>query len=152
MFTNRAAPATSYRLKASCNVPQELATASGRVVVVLAEDELLIRMAAFEVLADAGFEVIEAEHAGEALVVLQGRSNNVHALFTDIHMPGAMDGLALAHHTRNNWPWIAILLASGNAIPLPTELPEGSRFLRKPYHPDHVVSHLREMVDDAYPR
>lgn len=121
-------------------------------MVVLVEDELLIRMTAFDLLVDAGFEVAEAEHAAEALAILQGRSNDIHALFTDIHMPGAMDGLALAHHTQKNWPWVVILLTSGLAIPLPTALPDGSRFLSKPYDPDHVVRHLREMVDAGRPR
>jgi two-component system, response regulator PdtaR len=150
-FTKSIPPATTYREDASCPVARGSANGSGRVVVVLVEDDLLLRMTAFDMLEDAGFEVIEAEHAVKALAILQSRSNGVHALFTDIHMPGAMDGLALAHHTRQNWPWIAILLASSTAIPLPTESPKGSRFLSKPYKSDHVVRHLREMVDDSRP-
>jgi two-component system, response regulator PdtaR len=151
-FTKSVAPATTYREDASCPVARGSANGCGRVVVVLVEDDLLLRITACGMLKDAGFEVIEAGQAAEALTILQGRSNGVHALFTDIHIPGAMDGLALAHHTRENWPWIAILLASGTAIPLPTESPEGSRFLSKPYKSDHVVRHLREMVDDGRPR
>jgi two-component system, response regulator PdtaR len=128
-------------------VVQESFPGSSRIVVVVVEDELLIRMAALGALADAGFEIVEAEHAAEALLVLQRRSNNVHALFTDIHMPGVMDGAALAHHARKNWPWMAILVTSARTISHP--LPDGSRFLPKPYEPGHVVHHLREMLHDV---
>ncbi len=115
--------------------------------VVVAEDELLVRTAAINVLAGAGFEVVEAEHAAEALIVLQSRSVGIHALFTDVQMPGEMDGIALAHHTRRSWPWIVILVTSGRLVH--HLLPDGTRFLPKPYEPEHVVHHLREMLHDA---
>ncbi len=63
-------------------------------------------------LEDEGFEVIETEHAEAALGVLQNHAARVNVLFTDIQMPGTMDGLALAHHTAKNWPKIALLLTS----------------------------------------
>ncbi len=55
--------------------------------------------------------------------------------------------LELAHHVRRRWPWIALLVASGNFRPSPDAMPVGSRFLPKPYHPDHVVKHVRELVE-----
>ena len=115
-------------------------------VVVLAEDEALIRMMAADVLTSAGYQVIEAEHGDHALAVLHSKARDIHILFTDIHMPGSMDGLALAHHSRRNWPWIALLIASGRARPAQEDLPAGSRFLAKPYDPDHMVSHVRELI------
>lgn len=115
-------------------------------LVVIVEDEVLIRLVVCDVLAEAGFDILEAGHADEAVGVLQSRAREVRALFTDVHMPGSMDGLALAHMSRRSWPWIALLIASGRARPEPDEMPEGSRFLRKPYHPGHVVAHLREMI------
>lgn len=119
------------------------------LVVVVAEDEALIRMMAVDALTEAGFTVVEAGHAADALAILATEPNSVHALFTDIHMPGAMDGLKLAHHVHDHWPWIALIVASGKARPSAIELPDGSRFLPKPYDLAHVVKHVREMVARA---
>lgn len=117
------------------------------VVVLVAEDDVLIRMMAVDALTDAGFTVIEAVRADDALSILTAQAETVHALFTDIQMPGAMTGLELAHHVRGQWPWIALLVASGNFRPSPDAMPAGSRFLPKPYNPDHVVKHVRELVE-----
>ena len=122
------------------------APADRKHVVVVVEDEALIRLVVCEVLTEAGFDVVEAGHADEAVDVLQARACNIRAMFTDVHMPGSMDGLALAHLSRRSWPWIVILIASGRACLRPEDMPEGSRFLPKPYHPGHVVAHLREMI------
>ncbi len=121
--------------------------ASPSVVVLVAEDEVLIRMMAVDVLTDAGFVVIEAAHADDALSLLASQAHEVRALFTDIHMPGTMTGLELAHHVRGNWPWIALLVASGKARPHADAMPSGSRFLLKPYDPNHLIQHVRELVD-----
>ena len=115
-------------------------------VVVVVEDDELVRLLLCEVLMDAGFDVIEAAQADEATAILRKRAREIHALFTDIHMPGSMDGLALAHLSRREWPWIALLIASGKARPQPKEMPQASRFLPKPYKPSHVVDHLLEMI------
>jgi CheY-like chemotaxis protein len=119
---------------------------SQRKTVVVAEDETLIRMVAVEVLTEAGFTVIEAGHAAEALEILHSRPWAIHLLFTDIHMPGPMDGLELAHHVRRAWPHIALLIASGEDDPLPAKLPAGSVFLTKPYRSDHVVAHAQALI------
>jgi CheY-like chemotaxis protein len=113
--------------------------------VVVAEDEVLIRILAVEVLTDAGFEVIEAANAEDALATLQARAWAIHLLFTDIHMTGQMSGLELAHHVRRVWPHVALLIASGKD-PLPSALPDGSIFLGKPYSPDHVVPHAKSLT------
>lgn len=102
---------------------------------------------AAEYLLGAGFSVLEAEHAGAALNILAARGTHVHVLFTDIHMPGSMNGLALAHHAHRNFPWIAVLVASGAATPAKHELPAGSRFLPKPYDHGHVVASIREIFN-----
>jgi CheY-like chemotaxis protein len=75
-----------------------------RIAVLLAEDEELIHFVAAEALRDEGFEVIEAAHAEDALASLETHATVIHVLFTDIHMPGTMDGLALAHHTARTGP------------------------------------------------
>jgi CheY-like chemotaxis protein len=69
--------------------------------VLVAEDEELVRSVIVEALLDEGFEVMEAEHAEAALIVLEGHAHRIHVLFTDIQMPGTMDGLALAHHASS---------------------------------------------------
>jgi two-component system, response regulator PdtaR len=114
--------------------------------IVVAEDEILIRMMAADALTDAGFEVVEANHAADVLAILNLRAACIHLLFTDIQMPGAMDGLKLAHHVRGMWPHIALLIVSGDTRPHWSALPVGSRFLTKPYHTDHVVTHVRELI------
>jgi CheY-like chemotaxis protein len=110
-------------------------------IILVAEDELLVRMLVVDLLTDAGFQVVEAGHAAEALIALESGTWRIHLLFTDINMPGTMDGLELAHHVRAKWPHIALLIASGEAKPVPSSLPVGSVFLAKPYLPDHVVGH-----------
>jgi CheY-like chemotaxis protein len=119
---------------------------AGPKTVVVAEDEILIRMLAADVLTEAGFDVIEVGNADEALTTLQSRPWAIHLLFTDIHMPGQMSGLELAHHVRRNWPHMALLIASGQDKPLTAALPDGSIFLTKPYNPHHVVLHAKTLT------
>ena len=120
-----------------------------QILVLVAEDEELVRLIVVEALEDAGFEVFEAEHAEAALGVLQIHAPRIHVLFTDIQMPGAMDGLALAHHTAKNWPQVALLLTSARPRPHRRNLPEKCRFLAKPYRHEHVIRHIRELAAAA---
>lgn len=116
--------------------------------VVVAEDESLVRIVAVMVLTEAGFDVIETGHAEEALATLHARLGAVHLLFTDINMPGPLNGLELAHQVRSAWPHVALLITSGEGNPLPAELPVGSTFLAKPYDLDHVVAQARALTAD----
>jgi CheY-like chemotaxis protein len=113
---------------------------------MIAEDENPLRMLAVDFLTDAGFKIVEAPHAEAALTILQERSQVIHLLFTDINMPGSLDGLELAHHVRRTWPKIALLIVSGDARHQTRAMPEGGRFLLKPYQHHHVVRHIRELV------
>src|ERR1700728_1481758 len=97
-----------------------------------AEDETVVRIAAVEILMDAGFQLVEAKHAEEALSALRSRYRTIHLLFTEINMAGLMSGLELAHHARAEWPHIALLITSGDDEPLPDKLPAGSVFWRSP--------------------
>jgi CheY-like chemotaxis protein len=115
-------------------------------VVVVAEDEPLIRLIIVDSLVEEGFKVCEPQHAAEAVTHIESHGQRVRILFTDVHMPGEMDGLALAHHTRRNWPWVGIIVTSGDASPLPHELPFGSRFVAKPYNVAHVIAHVRDLI------
>jgi CheY-like chemotaxis protein len=119
-----------------------------RLSVVVVEDEALLLMDAAEALTEAGFEVLTAANAAEALALLQSQADAVRVLFTDIQMPGSMDGLELAHLARSHWPWIKLLVTSGRWTPEAGELPPGSRFVPKPYSPDRVVAALRELTSE----
>lgn len=116
-----------------------------RPVVLVVEDEFLIRLHAVDVIREGGFAVIEAADADEAVAILEARSDIV-AVFTDIQMPGSMDGLKLAHAVRNRWPPIKILAASGNVQLSLNDLPSGGQFLRKPYTGQQISTALRELV------
>lgn len=117
-----------------------------QILVLVAEDEELVRLVVVAALEDAGFAVMEAEHAEAAISTLQIYADHIHALFTDIQMPGAMDGVALAHHTAKNWPKIALLVTSARAQPSQLSLPEKCRFVAKPYRHHHVIRHIRELT------
>jgi len=120
--------------------------ATGRpLVVVIAEDEVLLRTLAAEVLEDEGFITVEAENARVALDICKSRAETIDVLFTDIRMPGPMDGLELAHRVRKRWPSVAILIASGNIFVGRDELPEGARFLPKPYDLHRIVDVIRQL-------
>jgi len=114
-------------------------------LVLIVEDEPLLRMLAVEVAEEAGFLVIEAADADEAVILLESR-NNISVLFTDINMPGSMDGLKLAHAVRDRWPTVKILLVSGQVRLLPSEAPSNSCFVGKPYRAAAIVEELRSMV------
>jgi CheY-like chemotaxis protein len=119
---------------------------SDQILVLVAEDEDLVRLVVVEALRDAGLEVMEAVHAEAALSVLRRHAARIQVLFTDIQMPGVIDGLALAHHTSKNWPRIALLITPARPRPDRATLPANSRFLAKPYHHSHVVRHIRELA------
>ena len=115
-------------------------------VIVVVEDEWLIRMNAADHLKSYGFEILEAGNSLEALEFLHLHHWAIALLFTDVHMPGDMNGLELARHARAHWPWIAILIASGQARLSQDDIPAGSRFLSKPYDIEHMAAHVRELV------
>ena len=91
------------------------------------------------------FIALEARDADEAAILLESHPD-ISLLFTDINMPGSMDGLKLAHAVRDRWPPIKILLMSGQVQPQPSELPSNSFFVRKPYQASALVEQLRATV------
>ena len=116
--------------------------ASKRPVLLIVEDEFLLRMDAAALVGAAGFEVIEAANADEAIEILETRCD-IMVVFTDIQMPGSMDGLKLARAVRGRWPPIKIIATSGHLNVGETDLPEGGRFLPKPYSSAQVTGVLR---------
>jgi CheY-like chemotaxis protein len=116
-----------------------------RPVVLVVEDEYFLRINAILMIEDAGYDVLEAADADQAIEILEARPD-VHVIFTDIQIPGSMDGLKLAHAVRGRWPPIKIIATSGRVNLRADDLPEGGRFLPKPYRPEEIVGTLRELV------
>jgi len=120
-------------------------------VVLVVEDEPLLRMFAVEVVEEAGFIAIEARDADEAVILLESRAD-ITLLFTDINMPGSMDGLKLAHAVRDRWPPIKILVVSGQQRLQVSDLPSNSCFVEKPYQASALVEELRSLVGSCKSR
>src|SRR3954454_5580184 len=114
-------------------------------VVLVVEDEFLIRTYAVDVIKAAGFEVLEATNAEEAILILESRTD-IRIVFTDIQMPGSMDGLKLAHAVRDRWPPVQIVATSGHYAFHEGDLPAGTVFLPKPYSPIEVASTLHALT------
>ena len=106
---------------------------------------MMLRMRAVDIVEDAGFFAIEAVNADEALAILESRSD-IDLLFTDIQMPGSMDGLKLAHAVHERWPSIKIILASGKLTPTDAEKPIHSRFFGKPLEVKQMIAEMQEMI------
>ena len=120
--------------------------ASSRPVVLVVEDEILLRMDAIDALEAAGYDVLDAGNADEAIAMLKVRGD-IHVIFTDIDMPGSMDGLKLAHFVRDRWPPVKIIATSGLAHVAEKNLPEGGRFLHKPYTPTQVIATIDQLMN-----
>jgi DNA-binding NtrC family response regulator len=116
-----------------------------RTAVLVVEDEPLIRMGIVDELEAAGFDVFEAADATVAIALLAANSH-ISVMFTDIDMPGGVDGLKLAAAVRNRWPPIKIIVTSGHRKVEAGDLPTEVRFMAKPYNPDYVIRSIREMV------
>jgi len=114
-------------------------------VVLVVEDEMVLRMRAVDIVEDAGFVPIEAVSADEAIKVLESR-DDISLLFTDIQMPGSMDGLKLAHATHARWPHIKIILVSGQIAVTDADKPGDSKFFPKPLEIQQMILELQEMV------
>jgi CheY-like chemotaxis protein len=125
---------------------KEMNDSRKRPVVLIVEDELLIRLDAIEMIEAAGFDTLEAADAEEAIAILEARPD-IHVLFTDIHMLGSMDGVKLAHFVRNRWPPVKIIATSAHARIEGYHLPNGGRFLPKPYSAREVATHLKDLTN-----
>jgi CheY-like chemotaxis protein len=119
-------------------------------VILVVEDEAIIRMGAVQMLEGAGFTVVEASNAHDALAILENR-HDIRAVFTDVNMPGTLDGLRLARMVRGRWPPIHLIVTSGLLSPNDDDLPPGGRFVPKPYEPTHVIATIRELLDQTTP-
>jgi len=120
-------------------------TSANRAILVV-EDELLLRLMAVDIVEDAGFEALAAATADEALAILEARADDVRLVFTDIQMPGSMDGLGLAHAVRDRWPPVALIVTSGRCSIGANDLPDRGRFIAKPYDVHALSQVFQEMA------
>ena len=121
--------------------------AQRRFVVLVVEDDPIIRMGALNIAIDAGFEALEAENADQAIRLLEARAD-IDVVFTDVVMPGAMDGIRLSHHIRDRWPPVKLIVASGKATIDARDLPAGARFFPKPYSEGTIVQAMTDLLDE----
>jgi CheY-like chemotaxis protein len=119
--------------------------ACGRPVVLVVEDEVLLRWSTVAVVDDTGFDAFEAGSAAEAISILE-RQSDMWAVVTDVQMPGSIDGLKLAHLIRTRWPNIKIIITSGQVRLSEADMPAGSQYLHKPYNPSQLISILEAWV------
>jgi CheY-like chemotaxis protein len=115
-------------------------------LIVVADDDVFERMGASCMFLDAGYRVLEAENADEALQLFESNAD-ISLLFTDVSMPGSMSGSDLAHRVAERWPCVGIIMASGR--PRPHALPPSMLFHDKPYEPVAVLRQAREMLGQA---
>ncbi|WP_218775988.1 response regulator [Sphingomonas sp. TZW2008] len=113
--------------------------------VLIVEDEPLVRMHGCDLLESAGFDVIEAQTADEALDLLE-RHGHVRLLFSDVDMPGSMDGLELARRVHLRWPKIGLLMTSGHHRLTPEMIPDHGRFIAKPWRENNVLAEMRAIL------
>src|SRR5437879_890505 len=117
-------------------------------VVLIVEDEMMLRMRAVDMVEDAGYTPIEALDADEAVAILEFRSD-IALMCTDIQMPGSMDGLGLAHAVHKRWPSIKIIVVSGQLNPPSSDLPPCSRFFGKPVEAGQMIAEMHSMIGHA---
>jgi CheY-like chemotaxis protein len=116
-----------------------------RAVVLVVEDEHLVRETALEMIEEAGFEAIAASNADEAIRILESR-NDIRAVFTDVEMPGSMNGLRLVRIVRTRWPPVALIVTSGRTMLAEQDLPSSGKFLRKPYGASQIKAALEQLI------
>ena len=115
------------------------------LAVLIVEDEALVRISAVAMVEEAGLKAYEAADADEAIALLE-KHTDIGVLFTDINMPGSMDGLKLAHYVRGRWPPVRIIVTSGQVAAGGRDMPLGSVFFAKPYRTMQIAGKLREFA------
>ena len=112
-------------------------------IALVVDDEPMVRMSAADMIAEAGFDVLEAADAEEAIFYLK-QYPSLRLLFTDVRMP-ENDGLILAKHVKDKWPHVSVIVTSGAVVPTETQLPDDVRFIAKPISPKLLVGTIREV-------
>jgi CheY-like chemotaxis protein len=114
-------------------------------VVLVVEDEPLLRMNTVDMVEEAGFPTLEAANANQAIQLLENRSD-IKIILSDIDMPPGMNGMALVAMVRRRWPPVAIILVSGQVAAAEVDIPDGGKFFSKPVRPAELVATLEQMA------
>jgi two-component system, response regulator PdtaR len=117
-------------------------------VVLVAEDEELVRLYAVDLLAEAGYKVVDVASADAALEAM-AEQPAIRVLFTDIQMPGKLDGIQLARRVHEQWPEVLLLITSGGRRPAKAEIADHGHFIAKPYLPSDVLNEIVAMDSEA---
>jgi two-component system, response regulator PdtaR len=115
--------------------------------VLVVEDETLIRLWAADLLQENGYSVLEANNADTALKILESRPD-VKLLFTDVQMPGSLNGMELAREVHSRWPHILLVITSGRERPTAAEIPDHGRFVAKPYSGKDLIGHINKLLHE----
>lgn len=113
------------------------------------DDDPLILMDARDILEDAGYRCHEADDGDSAIELLSAKAEQIMLLFSDVEMPGSIDGFELAREVSARWPWIDIVIANSNISPEPGDMPEKATFISKPFTARLVHDHLRRTLPDG---
>lgn len=113
--------------------------------MLVVEDETLVRMYGADILEEAGFTVLEAAEAGQALAILS-HHDDLQLLFSDIDIPGEIDGFGLAHRVHARWPKIRLLLTSGHHLIETSAIPGDGQFIRKPWAQEVLIGKIHELL------
>jgi two-component system, response regulator PdtaR len=120
-------------------------------VILVVEDEVLVRIVQVDVLRESGFRVAEAQDADEAFEILRSRSE-IATVLTDVDMPGSLNGFEFARLVKQGWPEVGVLVISGKTQPGPGDLPPGVGFVHKPIRPAALVERIRAVVPAPEPQ
>lgn len=118
---------------------------STRPLVLIVEDEPLLRLFAVDMIEDAGLETVEAANSTKTVVILKSRPD-IRIVFTDVDMPHEIDGIHLAPCIRDRWPPIKIIITSGKPLPQRVNIPAEVVFFAKPFRQDRVIETLHAMA------
>lgn len=117
----------------------------GKAIILVVEDEPVIRMLAIDLVEEAGFQAMEAADAEEAITILEGRQD-IRLVFSDVDMPG-ISGFQLAATVRDRWPPVEVILTSGRPLPEDAKLPARVEFIAKPFDFKKLTAALRRMAE-----
>ena len=118
---------------------------NSKAAILVVEDETLIRIWAADLLEENGFSVLEAKDADAALIVLESRPD-VKLLFTDVQMPGSLNGMELAQEVHARWPHVLLVITSGRERPSRAEIPDDGRFVPKPYNAEQLLREVNDLL------
>ncbi|WP_447752135.1 response regulator [Sphingopyxis fribergensis] len=114
-------------------------------VVLVVEDDPLVLLSAVDIIEEAGYRALQASDADEAIAILEANPD-IHIVFTDIEMPGSMDGVKLAAFIRDRWPPVEIIITSGRVPADDVTLPDRGVFLQKPYRPQELTEQVGRLL------